>query len=69
MKGIMMKINARLIGALIGFVVALLFIFFNWKIVLLILGFSFLGYLIGMYLEAGRQVKQKLKELFSLFFR
>ena len=63
-----MKINTRMIGALIGFVVALLFIFFNWKVVLLILGLSLLGYLIGMYLEAGRQVKQKLRELFSLFF-
>lgn len=63
-----MKINTRFIGALVGFVVALLFIFFNWKIVLLILGLSALGYVIGMYLEAGRQVKQKLRELFSLFF-
>ena len=64
-----MKINTRLIGALIGFVVALLFIFFNWKLVLLILGLSLLGYVVGMYLEAGQQVKQKLRELFSLFFR
>jgi len=63
-----MKINTRLIGALIGFLVALLFIFFNWKMVLLILGLSLLGYLVGMYLEAGRQVKEKLGELFSLFF-
>ncbi len=63
-----MKIDTRFIGALVGFVVALLFIFFNWKIVLLILGLSSLGYLTGMYLEAGRQVKQKLRELFSLFF-
>jgi uncharacterized membrane protein len=63
-----MKINTRLIGALIGFLVALLFIFFNWKMVLLILGLSLLGYLVGMYLEAGRQVKEKLRELFSLFF-
>ncbi|MBS3736943.1 MAG: hypothetical protein V5A77_08315 [Candidatus Bipolaricaulota bacterium] len=63
-----MKINTRFIGALVGFVVALLFIFFNWKLVLLILGLSLLGYVIGMYLEAGRQVKQKLRELFSLFF-
>lgn len=63
-----MEINTRFIGALVGFVVALLFIFFPWQIVLLILGLSLLGYLTGMYLEAGRQVKQKLRELFSLFF-
>ena len=63
-----MKINTRFVGALIGFVIALLFIFFNWKMVLLILGLSLLGYLIGMYLEAGRQVKEKIRELFSLFF-
>jgi uncharacterized membrane protein len=63
-----MKINTRYVGALIGFVIALLFIFFNWKMVLLILGLSLLGYLIGMYLEAGRQVKEKIRELFSLFF-
>ncbi|MCF7889730.1 hypothetical protein K9M78_00735 [Candidatus Bipolaricaulota bacterium] len=63
-----MKINTRFIGALVGFVVALLFIFFNWKIVLLILGLSLLGYVIGMYLEAGQKVKTKLRELFSLFF-
>ncbi|MBS3788915.1 DUF2273 domain-containing protein [Candidatus Bipolaricaulota bacterium] len=64
----MMEINNRFIGALVGFVVALLFIFFPWQRVLLILGLSLLGYLIGMYLEAGRQIKQKLRELFSLFF-
>lgn len=63
-----MKINTRFIGALVGFIVSLLFIFFNWKLVLLILGLSLLGYVIGLYLEAGRQVKQKLRELFSLFF-
>ena len=64
----MMRINARMIGAFVGFIVALLFIFFNWKVVLLILGLSSLGYAVGLYLEAGRQVKQKLKELFTLFF-
>ena len=63
-----MRINSRIIGAFVGFVVALLFIFFNWKLVLLILGLSLVGYLVGLYLEAGNQVKQKLKELFSLFF-
>ncbi|MFB6291451.1 MAG: hypothetical protein ABEJ25_06965 [Candidatus Bipolaricaulia bacterium] len=63
-----MKINTRMLGALIGFVVALLFIFFNWTVVLLILGLSLIGYLVGMYVEAGRQVKRKLRELFSLFF-
>ena len=63
-----MKINTRLIGALVGFVVALLFVFLNWKMVLLILGLSLLGYLVGMYLEAEQQVKEKLRELFSLFF-
>jgi len=63
-----MKINTRLIGALVGFVIALLFVFLNWKMVLLILGLSLLGYLVGMYLEAEQQVKEKLRELFSLFF-
>ena len=64
----MMKINARMVGALVGFIVALLFVFFNWKVVLLVLGLSLLGYIIGLYLEAGEQVKRKLQELFSLFF-
>ncbi|MFP4135953.1 MAG: DUF2273 domain-containing protein [Candidatus Acetothermia bacterium] len=63
-----MKTDYRFIGAAAGFVVALLFIFFNWQVVLLILGLSFLGYLGGLYLEAGKQVKRKLRELFSLFF-
>lgn len=63
-----MKINARMVGALVGFIVALLFIFFNWKVVLLVLGLSLLGYIIGLYMEAGEQVKRKLQELFSLFF-
>jgi len=63
-----MKIDSRFVGAAAGFLVALLFIFFNWKVVLLILGLSFLGYIIGMYMEAGQQVKRKLRELFSLFF-
>nr|AGF93466.1 membrane protein [uncultured organism] len=64
----MMNINARMVGALVGFIVALLFIFFNWKVVLLVLGLSLLGYIIGLYMEAGEQVKRKLQELFSLFF-
>lgn len=63
-----MKIDSRFVGAAAGFVVALLFIFFNWKIVLLILGLSLLGYVVGLYMEAGKQVKRKLRELFSLFF-
>lgn len=63
-----MNINARMVGALVGFIVALLFIFFNWKVVLLVLGLSLLGYIIGLYMEAGEQVKRKLQELFSLFF-
>ncbi len=63
-----MKIDSRFVGAALGFLVALLFIFFNWKVVLLILGLSFLGYLVGMYVEAGQKVKRKLRELFSLFF-
>lgn len=63
-----MKISSRVIGALIGFICALLFIFIDWKLVLLIIGLSFLGYLVGMYIEAGHQVKAKLRELFSLFF-
>lgn len=63
-----MNINARMVGALVGFIVALLFIFFNWKVVLLVLGLSLLGYIFGLYLEAGEQVKRKLQELFSLFF-
>ncbi len=63
-----MKISSRVIGTVVGFVCALLLIFLNWKLVLLILGLSFVGYLIGMYIEAGHQVKAKLRELFSLFF-
>ncbi len=63
-----MEIDSRFVGAAVGFLVALLFIFFNWKIVLLILGLSFLGYVVGLYMEAGKQVKRKLQELFSLFF-
>ncbi len=63
-----MKISTRVIGAIVGFIIALLFIFLNWKLVLLIIGLSLLGYLVGMYIEAGQQVKSKLRELFSLFF-
>ncbi|MBS3812328.1 MAG: hypothetical protein ACLFVS_05555 [Candidatus Acetothermia bacterium] len=63
-----MNISTRVVGALVGFVIALLFIFLNWKLVLLIIGLSLLGYLVGMYIEAGQQVKAKLRELFSLFF-
>jgi len=63
-----MRINARIIGSLVGFIVALFFVFFNWKVVLLVLGLSLLGYLFGLYVDAGEQVKRKLRELFSLFF-
>ncbi|MBS3814888.1 DUF2273 domain-containing protein [Candidatus Bipolaricaulota bacterium] len=63
-----MRINARVMGALVGLVIALLFIFLPWPTVLLILGLSLLGYICGLYLEAGKQVKEKLRELFSLFF-
>lgn len=63
-----MKTNPRVMGALVGFIIALLFIFFPWPLVLLILGLSLLGYIVGLYFEAGNQVKRKLRELFSLFF-
>lgn len=63
-----MRINARIIGSLVGFIVALLFVFFNWKVVILVLGLSLLGYISGLYVDAGEQVKRKLRELFSLFF-
>ena len=40
----------------------------SFNSILLIIGLSFAGYIAGMYIEAGNQVKTKLRELFSLFF-
>lgn len=64
-----MDLKPRMIGALIGFALSLLFIIFNWKVVISLAGLSLAGYIIGLYLESGREIRDKFKELFSLLFR
>jgi len=64
-----MEARPRLIGAILGFIISLLFILFHWKVVLLILGLTLVGYLVGLYFEAGTEIRRKLRELLSLFLR
>ena len=59
----------RFIGAAIGFVLSLIFIVFNWKIMISVAGLSLAGYLIGIYFESRREIKEKFRELISLLFR
>lgn len=64
-----MDLKPRILGALIGFGLSLLFIIFNWKVVISLTGLSLAGYILGLYLESGQEIRKKFKELFSLLFR
>ena len=57
------------IGALIGFVVSILFVFIDWKAVLFVIGLTLVGYIGGRYLESQGEVKDKIRELLYLLFR
>ena len=64
-----MELKPRVFGAFFGFVLSLLLVIFNWKVMLVVFGLTCCGYLIGLYLESGREIKAKIRELLSLFFR
>ncbi|MFP4589163.1 MAG: hypothetical protein ACLFN4_01430 [Candidatus Acetothermia bacterium] len=64
-----MELKPRLLGALLGFALGLLFVFFSWTVVLLVLGLTLVGYFCGLYLESGSEIKNKTRELLSLFLR
>ncbi len=64
-----MDLKPRTVGAIIGFALSLLFIIFNWKVVISLTGLSLAGYILGLYLESGQEIRKKFKELFSLLFR
>lgn len=57
------------IGAVVGFVLSILFMIFHWTTVLFIFGLTVVGYLLGRYIESKEEVQGKLRELLSVLFR
>ena len=60
--------NAKIIGVMIGLVVGLLFVLVGWRIVLILLGFTVVGFLIGMWLDSREDVKRRLRRLIQRLF-
>jgi len=63
-----MMFNAKIIGVVIGLVVGLLFVLVGWRIVLILLGFTVVGFLIGMWLDSREDVKRRLRRLIQRLF-
>ena len=63
-----MILNAKIIGVVIGLVVGLLFVLVGWRIVLILLGFTVVGFLIGMWLDSREDVKRRLRRLIQRLF-
>ena len=60
--------NAKIIGVVIGLVVGLLFVLVGWRIVLILLGFTVVGFLIGMWLDSREDVKRRVRRLIQRLF-
>ena len=63
-----MMFNAKIIGVVIGLVVGLLFVLVGWRIVLILLGFTVAGFVIGMWLDSREDVKRRLRTLIQRLF-
>ncbi len=63
-----MILNAKIIGVVIGLVVGLLFVLVGWRIVLILLGFTVVGFLVGMWLDSREDVKRRLRRLIQRLF-
>ena len=60
--------NAKILGVVIGLVVGLLFVLVGWRIVLILLGFTVAGFVIGMWLDSREDVKRQLRKLIQRLF-
>ena len=60
--------NAKIVGVAIGLVVGLLFVLVGWKVVLILLGFSVAGFVIGMWLDSREDIKRRLRRLIQRLF-
>jgi len=60
--------NAKIVGVAIGLVVGLLFVLVGWKVVLILLGFSVAGFVIGMWLDSREDIKRRLQRLIQRLF-
>ena len=63
-----MMLSAKIIGVVIGLVVGLLFVLVGWRVVLILLGFTVVGFLIGMWLDSREDVKRRLRRLIQRLF-
>jgi len=63
-----MILNAKIIGVVIGLVVGLLFVLVGWRTVLILLGFTVVGFLVGMWLDSREDVKRRLRRLIQRLF-
>jgi uncharacterized membrane protein len=63
-----MTLNGKVVGVAIGLLVGLLFVLVGWRIVLILLGFTVAGFLIGMWLDSREDVKSRLRSLIKRLF-
>jgi len=66
----MNRISPRIWGAIGGFIVSILILWpsAGWRL-LVVATIVLIGYNVGYYLEAGKEVREKFRELISLLFR
>lgn len=63
-----MTLNGKVVGVAIGLLVGLLFVLVGWRVVLILLGFTVAGFLIGMWLDSREDVKRRLRSLIQRLF-
>jgi uncharacterized membrane protein len=63
-----MTLNGKVVGVAIGLLVGLLFVLVGWRVVLILLGFTVGGFLIGMWLDSREDVKSRLRSLVRRLF-
>jgi len=63
-----MTLNGKVVGVAIGLLVGLLFVLVGWRVVLILLGFTVGGFLIGMWLDSREDVKSRLRSLIRRLF-
>lgn len=63
-----MTLNGKVVGVAIGLLVGLLFVLVGWRVVLILLGFTVVGFLIGMWLDSREDVKRRLRSLIQRLF-
>jgi len=66
----MNRISPRILGAIAGLIISILILWprAGWRL-LVVAVIILIGYIVGYYLESGREVREKFREIISLLFR